>query len=156
MNDLERLSRGLFFEDLGLGTRWHTAGRTLTETDLVAFVNLTWFTEDLFTNQHDRAGNAIPGRPVPASMVLTVAEGLVLPSMERTGLAFLNMDMDVKRPTFVGDTIQVRCEVIEARETSDGDRGLVRTSNTVVNAAGETVLVYRPLRLMRRRADRLA
>jgi acyl dehydratase len=66
------------------------------------------------------------------------------------------MDMDVKRPTLVGDTIQVRCEVIEARETSGGDRGLVRTSNTVVNAAGETVLVYRPLRLMRRRADRLA
>ena len=152
--DLGRLSRGLFLEDLPLGTRWHTAGRTLTEADLVAFVNLTWFTEDLFTDQQDRGGNAIPGRPVPANMVMTMAEGLVLPSMERTGLAFLNMDMDVKRPTFVGDTIRVRCEVIESRETSDGTRGLVRTCNTVVNAAGETVLVYRPLRLMRRRADR--
>ena len=88
-------------------------------------------------------------------MVVTMAEGLVLPSMERTGLAFLNMDMDVKRPTFVGDTIRVRCEVIESRETSDGTRGLVRTRNTVVNADGETALVYRPLRLMRRRAGRI-
>ena len=154
MNDLGRLSRGLFFEDLAIGTRWRSAGRTLTEADLVGYVNLTWFTEELFTNQHDRGGKAIPGRPVPANMVMTMAEGLVLPSMERTGLAFLNMDMDVKRPTFVGDTGRVRCEVIEARETSDGTRGLVRTCNTVVNAAGETGLVYRPLRLMRRRADR--
>ena len=154
--DLGRLSRGLLYEDLPPGTRWHTAGRTLTEADLVAYVNLTWFTEDLFTDHHDRSAHAIPGRPVPASMVMTMAEGLVLPAMERTGLAFLGMDMDVKRPTVVGDTIRVRCEVIEARETSDGRRGLVRTRNTVVNQGGETVLVYRPLRLMRRRADRLA
>lgn len=151
MRDLGRLGRGLFYEDLALGTRWHTAGRTLTEADLVAYVNLTWFTEGLFTDQHDRSDNAIGGRPVPASMVFTMAEGLVLPSMERTGLAFLHTDLDVKGPTVVGDTIYVRCEVIEARETSKRDRGLIRTRNTVVNAAGEPVVVYQPLRLMRRR-----
>ena len=65
-------------------------------------------------------------------MVFAFAEGLIVRSMERTGLAFLNA---------------VRCEVIEANLTSKGDRGLVRTRNTVRNAAGEDVLVYRPLRL---------
>ena len=151
MGDLGRLGRGLFYEDLAVGTRWRSAGRTLTEADLVAFVNLTWFTEDLFTNLAEREGNAIGGRPVPAGMVLTMAEGLIVPSVEQTGLAFLHVEMDVKRPTFVGDTITVHCEVVEARETSKGDRGLVRTSNTVVNAAGQAVLVYRPLPPRRRR-----
>nr|WP_246129672.1 acyl dehydratase [Verticiella sediminum] len=135
-----------------LGTTWHTAGRTLTETDLVSFVNLTWFTEDLFTNQHDTGENAIQGRPVPAGMVFTMAEGLVVPSLERAGLAFLQMELDVRSPTFVGDTIRVDCEVIEARECSKPDRGLVRTKNTVTNAGGQILLIYRPLRLIKRRS----
>jgi hypothetical protein len=45
MRDVGRLGGGLWFEDLAIGTRWRTAGRTLTEADLVGYVNLTWFTE---------------------------------------------------------------------------------------------------------------
>ena len=44
------------------------------------------------------------------------------------------------------------CEVIEARTTSKGDRGLVRSRNRVINQHGHDVLVYTPLRLLRRRA----
>lgn len=152
MKDLQRLGRGLYFEDLVLGTTWHSGGRTLLESDLASYVNLTWFTEDLFTDQHDRSTNAISGRPVPAIMVMAFSEGLVLPSMERTGLAFLHTEMDVKRPINVGDTIYVHCEVIEARLTSRNDRGLVRTRNTVKNQSADTVLVYQPLRMIKCRA----
>lgn len=149
MKDLGRLGGGLFYEDLTLGTRWRSAGRTILESDLAAYINLTWFTEDLFTNLDDRTGIAIAGRPVPAILVMAMAEGLVLPSMERTGLAFLNTEMDVKGPIQVGDTLYVECEVIESRLTSSGDKALVRTRNTVNNQAGKTVLVYQPLRLMK-------
>jgi hypothetical protein len=83
-----RITRGFYFEDLPLGTTWLSQGRTITESDLGAYVNLTWFTEDLFTDQHNRTGNAIGGRPVPALMVMAFSEGLVLHSMDRTGLAF--------------------------------------------------------------------
>jgi hypothetical protein len=149
MKDLGRLTGGLFFEDLEPGTRWHSAGRTVFESDLAGYVNLTWFTEELFTNLHDRSGFAIQGRPVPAIMVMAFAEGLVLSSMDRTGLAFLHVEMDVKGPTQVGDTLYVHCEVTEANRTSSGDKGLVRTRNTVTNQAGRVVLVYQPLRLVK-------
>ena len=151
MKDLGRLTGGLHFEELEPGTQWHTAGRTVLESDLASYVNLTWFTEELFTNLHDREGFAIQGRPVPAIMVMALAEGLVLPSMDRTGLAFLHVEMDVKGPTQVGDTLRVQCEVIEARPTETGDRGLVRTRNTVTNQQGQIVLVYQPLRLIKRK-----
>ena len=151
MKDLGRLTGGLFFEELEPGTRWHTAGRTIFEADLAGYVNLTWFTEELFTNLHDREGFAIQGRPVPAIMVMALAEGLVLPSMDRTGLAFLQVEMDVKGPAQVGDTLRVQCEVIEARLTKSGDKGLVRTRNSVINQDGQVVLVYQPLRLMKRK-----
>jgi hypothetical protein len=156
MSDLGRLSCALYFEDCVLGTTWRSAGRTLLEGDLASFVNLAWFHEDLFTNQHETQGRAIPGRPVPLAMVFALSEGLILPSIDGTGLAFLQFDLDAKAPAFVGDTIYVHCEVVEARLTSKGDRGVVRTQNTVKKANGETVLVYRPQRLMKRRGSAAA
>ena len=149
--DHGRITRGFYFEDLSLGTTWSSQGRTLVESDLTSYVNLTWFTEDLFTDQHARKDNAIGGRPVPALMAMAFAEGLVLPSMDRAGLAFLSVDMEMKQPIQLGDTLYVHCSVIEARPTSKPGRGLVRTRNTVTNQNGETVLIYKPLRLVRSR-----
>lgn len=148
--DLGRLGIGMLWDAFAPGTQWRTAGRTITESDLVSFINLTWFTEELFTNQHDQSVNVIGGRPVPAGMVFTMAEGLVSPSLDRTGLAFLHTDLDVKHPTRIGDTIYVHCKVIEQRASKKLDRGLVRTENTVVSGEGTPLLVYRPLRLVRR------
>lgn len=149
------LELGIFWEDLSVGTRFRTRKRTVTEADLVAFANLTWLTEELFSNADpaDRAKMAIAGRVVPGGLVYTFAEGLVAPSFQAAGLAFLNAELDMKGPTLVGDTLRVECEVIEARATSRADRGLVRTRNVVINQRGETVLVYTPLRMMRRRTS---
>ena len=99
----------------------------------------------------DDAARAIKGRAVPGALVYAFAEGLLLPTMQDTGLAFLNATLDVKGPTVVGDTIHVEAEVTEHRLTSKGDRGLVRFSNRVLNQRGETVLEYDPLRLLKRK-----
>jgi acyl dehydratase len=148
------VGRGFCFEDLRVGFRFRSHRRTIAEADLAAFVNLTWLTEELFTVEEDEkrdASRAIKGRAVPAALVYSFAEGLLLPTMQDTGLAFLNASLDVKAPTRVGDTIHVECEVIEHRLSSKGDRGLVRFANKVINQRGETVLEYNPLRLLKRK-----
>ena len=129
--------------------RFRTHRRTIAEADLSAFINLTWLTEELFAVEDD-SQRAIKGRPVPGALVYSFAEGLLLPTMQDTGLAFLNCTLDVRGPTAVGDTIHVECEVVELRLTSKGDRGLVRFANKVVNQRGETVLEYNPLRLLKK------
>jgi hypothetical protein len=144
------VGRGFCYEDLHVGFRFRTHRRTIAEADLAGFVNLTWLTEELFTVADD-SGRAIKGRPVPAALVYSFAEGLLLPTMQDTGLAFLNATVDVKAPTFVGDTIHVEAEVTECRLTSKGDRGLVRFANRVVKQDGTVVLEYNPLRLLRRK-----
>ena len=144
------VGRGFCYEDLKVGFRFRTHRRTIAESDLAAFVNLTWLSEELFTVEDDSA-RAIKGRPVPGALVYSFAEGLLLPTMQDTGLAFLNATVDVKGPTRVGDTIHVECEVVEARLTSKGDRGLVRFANRVVNQKGASVLEYNPLRMLKRR-----
>jgi len=146
--DILTVGRGFTADDLKVGFRFRTHRRTIAEADLAAFVNLTWLTEELFAVEDD-AARAIKGRAVPGALVYAFAEGLLLPSMQDTGLAFLNATLDIKGPTVVGDTLHVEVEVTEARLTSKGDRGLVRFANKVVNHRGETVLQYNPLRLLK-------
>ncbi len=144
------VGRGFCFEDLKVGFRIRTHRRTIGEADLAAFVNLTWLTEELFAVEDD-SQRAIKGRPVPGALVYSFAEGLLLPTMQDTGLAFLNATIDIKGSTSVGDTIHVESEVTEHRLTSKGDRGLVRFANKVINQRGETVLEYNPLRMLKRK-----
>jgi len=148
------VGRGYYFEDLRSGFRFRTHRRTIAESDLAAFVNLTWLTEELFAvvaNPVDDSSRVLKGRPVPAAMVYSFAEGLLLATMQDTGLAFLSATLDVKGPTVLGDTIHVESEVTEHRLTSKGDRGLVRFLNKVMNQEGKTVLEYNPLRMLKRK-----
>src|SRR3546814_3532838 len=88
-------------------------------------------------------------RVAPAALVYAMSEGLLIQAtMQNTGLAFLNMDLNVEKPCMAGDTIHCEVEVIEVRPTSKGNRGLVRTQNTVKNQKGETLLTYTPLRMI--------
>jgi hypothetical protein len=148
------VGRGYCYEDLKPGFRFRTHRRTISESDVANFINLTWLTEELFAvveKPGDDSQRAIKGRPVPGALVYSFAEGLLLPTMQDTGLAFLNATIDIKGPTAVGDTIHVEAEVTECRLTSKGDRGLVRFANQVVNQRGEPVLEYNPLRMLKRK-----
>jgi len=149
--EMRKLGVGLYWDDMSIGDRFRTDGRTLTETDLVNFVNFSWINEELFTNAADRADMAIKGRLVPGALVYCCAEGLLMPLVRGTGLAMLNVALDVKQPAFVGDTIHVECVVSEARKTSKSSRGLVRTENNVVNQHGQTVVVYTTQRILKGR-----
>jgi len=139
------VGRGFAFEDLKPGFRFRTHRRTILEADLAAFINLTWLTEELFAVDEKKS------RLVPGALVYSFAEGLLLPTMQDTGLAFLNATVDIKGPTYVGDTIHVECEVVEHRLASKGERGLVRFSNEVKNQSNQVVLAYNPLRLLKKK-----
>ena len=141
---MKLVGRGFTFDELEVGMQFRTHRRTILEADLAAFVNLTWLTEELFAVEEEGKKRLVPG-----ALVYSFAEGLLLPTMQDTGLAFLNATLDVKAPTVVGDTIHVECEVTEQRPASKGERGLVRFANKVVNQRGEVVLEYNPLRLLK-------
>jgi acyl dehydratase len=153
---METIGLGLCFEDLPLGRQFKTIGRTVTEADIVNFINCTGMVEVLFTDQEFvRRESDIKGRLAPAALVYGFAEGLLVQAtMQHTGYAFLNMELNVEAPVFAGDTIHVECEVIEARASkSRPGRGLVRTRNRVVKQDGAVALTYTPLRMMKRRED---
>lgn len=96
------------------------------ETDLVNFIALFGFNEPLFWDARHAATAGITGRLVPGALTDCIAEGLVLQTHvpHGTGLAFMGMQLDVKRPVFVGDTLYAVVEVTESRPASAGpERG---------------------------------
>jgi acyl dehydratase len=151
---VETVGLGYYLEDLPEGRRFRTVGRTVTEADIVNFVNTIGMTEVLFTNTEFLHGEArYDGRLAPGSLVFCFVEGLLAQSAHQgTGLAFLGMELKILGPTFAGDTIHVEVEVTESRpsETRPG-RGIVRTANRVVNQRGELVMHYTPVRMIKRR-----
>lgn len=150
---METVGIGKYFEDLPLGLKFRTIGRTVTEADIINVINCTGMLEVLFTNtEYLKNESVIKGRLVPAILVLGFAEGQLMQTvLQKTGLAFLDMEMKVLGPTFAGDTIHVEVEVIESRETKKPDRGLVRTRNSVFTQNGTKILEYTPLRMVKRR-----
>jgi acyl dehydratase len=153
--EIETVGLGMYFEDLPVGRRFKTLGRTIQDADVCAFINCIHMTEVLFTDmEFVRSESDIKGRFAPGAFVYGISEGLLAQAtMQKTGYAFLNMELDIKAPALVGDTIHVECEVIEARlSASRPGRGLVRTFNKVIKQNGSVVMTYTPLRMIKCRA----
>lgn len=145
-----RPHRGWTFDEQPVGKRWSTSRRTITETDLVVYATQFGFAEGLFLDATAAERAGYDGRLVPGSLVMSLAEGLIISggAIAGTGVAYLGATVEVKGPTFVGDTLQVVAEVTASRLTARGDRGIVTTRNEVFNQRGSLVMVYSPTRMV--------
>ncbi|MFE3058761.1 MaoC family dehydratase [Nocardia sp. NPDC059239] len=152
--DVALKARGETWEQMAVAGRYRTASRTITEPDLAAFVNLAGLTEGLFLDARYSIEAGFAGRLVPGMLTYSFAEGLVMQTnvLQGTAVAFLGMSLEIQQPVFVGDTIHVVIEATDARATSNSDRGIVTTRNTVVNQRGEPVLTYTPMRMIKSRS----
>ena len=152
--DIPTLGIGLHFEDYEVGMRFRTIARTVTETDIVTFVGVTGMTEVLFTDQTFELGVGAAGRPAPAALSYTLMEGLLCQTViQGTGLALLDLNKKVLAPVIAGDTLHLEVEVLEARMTSKGGRGIVKARHDIVNQRGETVITYEATRMVLARGD---
>ena len=147
----EPLARGRTFEEMPVGDTFRTARRTVTETDLVTFVNWGGFNEPLFLDASHASEAGYTGRLVPGAMIYAIAEGLLLQTnvLHGTGLAFLHMELTVQHPVYVGDTLYAIVETTGSRPSSKAGRGVVTSRVSVRNQRDEEVLVYTPVRLIR-------
>ena len=143
--------RYMTWQEMHVGTEFKTLRRTITETDLVNFVNASGLIEPLFVDVPYVTGSSpYGGRLIPEPLIYAYAEGLSVQGggFGRSGLALLGVEIKMLRPTFVGDTIDVRIIVTESRASKTEGRGVVTTTNSVVNQHDEVVMIYKPVRLV--------
>ena len=144
---LPSIAQGKSWGELPVGWKARTGRRTVTESDLVAFISATGMLELIFTDT-DHEG-AIGGRPVPAALTYGFIEGMQMQTLvQGTGLALLEVHMVVDAPVHVGDSVWGVIEVIVVRPTSKGNRAVVTFLVTVFNQAGEQVMHYEVKRLI--------
>jgi acyl dehydratase len=149
--DVQPLVRGRTWEEMTAGSSFKTAKRTVTEADLIAFITWGGFNEPLFYDASHAAAGGYAGRLIPGAMIYCIAEGLILQTnvLNGTGLAFLHMELSVKRPVYVGDTLLAVCTTTESRPSSKPGRGVVTAHVSVRNQRDAEVLVFTPVRLIR-------
>src|SRR5262247_3209073 len=119
------IKQGLTYEEHEVGAKYETLGRTVTEADVCAFVNLCCLTEGL-----------------------VIQTGLI----HGTGMSYLGSEIKIVAPVLVGDTLRVRVVVTDKRETKKPDRGIVTYRHEVVNHRGEIVLEAVIKRMIKRKA----
>ena len=137
MAELERQ----YFEDIRVGDAYVSPGRTVTEADIVAFAGLSGDYNILHTDAEYMRTSIFGERIAHGLLGLALQSGLAARAMARpfATLAFLGLRWRFKAPIKIGDTIKVRLEVTDKRETSKPDRGIVVIQRSVLNQRGEVV-----------------
>ena len=148
-------AQGLTFEQHRVGDVHHTLARTVSQTDIVNFVNQCGFTEPLFLDMEYVKRESLFGRrAAPGALTFALSEGLVMQTglIHGTGLAWLGGELRVVSPVLEDDTIRVEVEVSDKRETKKPDRGIVTYRHRVLNQRDEVVLEATIQRMIRREA----
>lgn len=129
---------GLFFEDFSVGGEYSTRTKTIRQVDVAAFSELTMDRNPLHTDSAKMQNHPF-GKPVVHGMlVASVGVGLIseMGLTRGTLVAMLEQKMVYKKPVYVGDTVHVKMEVIDKRETRDPMRGIVTYQYQVLNDSG--------------------
>jgi acyl dehydratase len=148
------MQQGVNFEDHQVGHVYRTLGRTVSETDIVNFVNQCGFTEPLFLDmEYVKRESIFKRRAAPGALTFALSEGMVMQTgiIHGTGMAWLGGELKVVAPVLEGDTIRVEVEVADKRETKKSDRGIVTYKHRVLNQRDELVLEATIQRMIRRK-----
>lgn len=134
--------RGLYWEEWDIGAEFESPARTVTEADIVMFAGLSGDYNPLHINEEHCKNTQFGTRIAHGPLVYAIAAGLIfqLHLYDDTLIAFLGFDsLKFTAPVKAGDTIHAKLKVLEKRETSRADRGVMKRQLQVFNQRGEMV-----------------
>lgn len=146
--------RGRYFEDFEVGQEFVSPARTITLTDIVNFACLSGDFNEVHTN-FEYCKTTPFGEPIAhGPLVYAVAAGLQYASGINDGTLIALLQNDGWRmlaPVKHGDTIRMCSRVLERKETSKPDRGVVTLRREIVKSDGTVAQEMTTKFLYRRR-----
>jgi acyl dehydratase len=139
------MSYGRYYEEFTPGQEFiHWPGRTITEADCTWFALLTMNQHPLHSDAHyAQTYTQHKQRVVMGPLVYSVVIGMTVADI--SGRAIANLEVNAlkhEQPTFIGDTLYARTRVLELRESSQGDRGVVAVRTEGFNQRSEIVCSF--------------
>jgi 3-hydroxybutyryl-CoA dehydratase len=133
--------RGMYFEEFEVGYEIVSAGRTITEADIVSFAALTGDWTQIHVNADYAKGTMFGQRVAHGLLGLSYAAGLgaQLGFIEETVLAFRSLEWKFSAPIFIGDTIHLRAKVKETKELKKLGGGSIVFEMRLLNQEGKIV-----------------
>lgn len=109
------------YDDLYVGMKFRSPGRTITDADLMSFAGLTGDFSELHTSDVYAKSSQFGRKVAHGLLGLSYAHGLMWPrtgELRDTAIAFLGInDWKFVGPLFVGDTIFVNYSLSELRDS---------------------------------------
>jgi acyl dehydratase len=149
----EKPRLGYRYEDLFVGMQFRSAGRTITDADLIGFASLTGDFSELHTSDVYAKSSQFGRRVAHGMLGLSYAHGLMWArtgELRETAIAFLGIsDWRFVGPIYIGDTIFVNYTLAELRDSKSRptqavasfDVELVNQDGTVVQRGRKALLV---------------
>jgi acyl dehydratase len=132
----------VYYEDLEPGQTLRSAGRTITDADILAFAGVSGDFNELHMNEEWVTANTpFTGRIAHGLLILGIASGLRNAVLDQLFVvAYVNVERAFTGPTYVGDTISALWTVGEMRESrSRPETGIVNLHCEVAKSDGTVV-----------------
>ena len=141
MNTLPYLPRGRYYEEFKIGDAVVSAGRTITEADIVNFAGVAGDYNQIHLNAESARQGPFGQRVAHGMLGLSAATGLLaqLRFIEETILAFRELTWKFSLPIFIGDTIHAQAEVTELKALPRLGGGLVSFTVLLINQGDQIV-----------------
>lgn len=123
------------FRELTVGDRFETAARTVQESDILEFADLTGDAHPQHVDPEWAAGSRFGEQIAHGLLVLSFAVGLLPLDAERVVALRRVGDAVFKQPVKIGDTLHVEGEITRTRDL-DPEHGLVESRIKIVNQDG--------------------
>jgi 3-hydroxybutyryl-CoA dehydratase len=142
-----------FYEDFELAFRYPTRSRLITDADHEAFCRLVGYEVPLFMDDLYARARGLEGRICPSHLIMSFSTAMTGDLFADSVIALLAIEnARFLGPVRPGDTLRTEVEVLEKRDTSKPDRGLVVFRDHVYNQEGSEVFCNDKVVLLRRRA----
>lgn len=144
-----------YWEDYNVGNRFESPGRTVTEADISIVLGVSRYIEPFMVDEEFAKNTVFKGRVAPGRFTILMMGGLsgIMGWLDlENQIALLGLDqIRFKAPLRAGDTIRVVEEVMEKRETSKPDNGIIVHKESCINQKGEVLVEAMVTHLMKRR-----
>jgi acyl dehydratase len=133
----------MYFEEFAPGQKITTAGRTITEADIVNFAGLSGDYNQIHVDAEYSARSLAGQRVAHGLLVLSIVSGLAVQTgvLEGTVQFFREVkEWRFIKPVFIGDTIHAEMEVMETKDMRRLGNGLVTIAFDTINQNGEAVM----------------
>jgi 3-hydroxybutyryl-CoA dehydratase len=135
------IARGRYFEEFVQGDIAVSAGRTITEADIVNFAGLAGDYTQIHTNAEFAHQSFFGKRVAHGLLLMAIASGLLaqLGFIEGTVLAFRELFWKFSLPVFIGDTIHTEATVANLKTMGRLGGGAVTLDVRIINQSKEVV-----------------